>query len=155
MRLPLILPAAFLLVVACTAEEAPPPANEAAEAEVEGELASAPPPVANVAMPSNPGTSAASTIPVAFFGEWNAQPSACGSATETRLRIEPARLHFHESSGTVREVKIESDRAIEVTAAYEGEGESWTSKRRLALSADGGTLTTSGDGSSLVRTRCP
>src|SRR3546814_9422628 len=123
MRPSLILPVAFLVAVACTADEAPPPANDPTEAEADGELAPAPPAVDNLAEPPGPGSSAVPTIPAAFRGEWNAEPSACGGATETRLRIEPDRLRFHESLGTVREVKIESDRAIEVTAAYEGAGE--------------------------------
>lgn len=96
---------------------------------------------------------AAAVIPARFHGEWNADPSACGRSTETRLRIDSGRLRFHESSGLAQKVEPAADGAIEVTAAYSGEGETWTNVRRLSLSGD--TLTVTGDGASLARTRCP
>ncbi len=98
----------------------------------------------------------ASVIPARFHGEWNQELSACGTgASDTRLRIGADELRFYESTGEVREVEIESDRVIEVTAAYRGEGQTWTNERRLSLSPDGDTLTVTGDGSTMTRSRCP
>lgn len=94
-------------------------------------------------------------IPARFHGEWNSDRVACGSgASETRLRVSGDRLRFYESVGTVRRVDVESDRVIDVTAQYQGEGQTWQNERRLSLSADGDSLTVSGEGSRLVRYRC-
>ncbi|HEU5211090.1 MAG TPA: hypothetical protein VFU06_16960 [Longimicrobiales bacterium] len=95
------------------------------------------------------------TIPAAFRGEWNGDRSDCGTGNSvTRLRISADRLRFYESVATVRDVKVESDRVITVTADYEGEGQTWQETRRFSLSADGNSLTAT-NGSSLVRHRCP
>lgn len=94
------------------------------------------------------------TIPAAFHGEWNGDRADCGTGTGlTRLRISADRLRFYESVATVRDVDVESDRVITVTADYEGEGQTWQEKRRFSLSADGNSLTAT-NGSSLVRYRC-
>lgn len=162
--------AAALLLGACSSEQAAD--NEAGgnEMEVAGdeslvsnasddELADIPPP------PPLPGESdggngsdeeAATAIPVRFHGEWNQDLSACGTgSSETRLRISADRLRFYESAGEVREIDIVSDRVIEVTAAYSGEGRTWINERRLSLSPDGDTLTVTGEGATMTRSRCP
>lgn len=94
-------------------------------------------------------------IPSRFHGEWNADLEACGTGSSvTRLRISADRLRFYESVGSVSEVDVVSDRVITVTAAFQGEGDTWQDERRLSLSADGNSLTVS-NGSELVRHRCP
>ena len=55
----------------------------------------------------------------------------------------------------VRRVEIESEQVVDVTAEYRGEGETWTDERRLSLSPDGDSLTITGQGSTLTRSRCP
>lgn len=91
-------------------------------------------------------------VPARFHGEWNSERSACGTGlSETRLRISGDRLRFYESVGDVRRVEVESERVIEVTAEYRGEGETWQDERRLSLSADGDSLTVD---AGPVRYRC-
>ena len=159
---------AALILAACSSEEA---GNEAAVAGDESlaphmsdeELTEVPPP------PPLPGQNetddqggdgsddeVATAIPARFHGEWNQDLSACGTgASETRLRIGADRLRFYESAGEVREVDVVSDRLIEVTATYSGEGQTWTNERQLSLSPDGDTLTVTGDGATMTRSRCP
>ena len=113
-----------------------------------------PPPAVDDEAKSDP--EAAAIIPARFHGEWNADLSACGTGlSETRLRIDAARLTFYESIGMVRRVEIESEQVVDVTAEYRGEGETWTDERRLSLSPDGASLTVTGQGSTLTRSRCP
>lgn len=94
-------------------------------------------------------------IPARFHGQWNGDRTACGTgASETRLRVDGDSLRFYESVGNVRRVEVEGERVIIVTAEYRGEGQTWQNERRLSLSADGNSLTVTGDGSRLVRYRC-
>lgn len=103
-----------------------------------------------------PGNEAAGVIPARFRGEWTEEPSACGSGdSETRLRIGADALRFYESIAKVREIEVVSDRVIEVTADYSGEGQTWSNQSRLSLSPDGDTLTVTGEGATMTRTRCP
>lgn len=95
------------------------------------------------------------SIPTRFQGEWNAELDACGTGSSpTRLRISADRIRFYESTGVVQAVAVESQRVIDVTAEYTGEGQTWVDERRLTLSDDGSSLTVSGGGD-LVRYRCP
>lgn len=97
----------------------------------------------------------AASIPARFHGEWNADLDACGTgASETRLRISADRVRFYESAGAVRRVEIVNSRVIDVTAEYQGEGDTWEGERRFTLSDDGNSLTVS-NGGDLVRYRCP
>lgn len=90
-------------------------------------------------------------IPAAFYGEWQRRIEDCGDfESDTRLRIEPNRLLFYESVGTVLAVTGKTH-SITVRARYEGEGESWESSRSFRLSPDGRTLRAEG----MVRLRCP
>jgi hypothetical protein len=93
-------------------------------------------------------------IPAPFLGVYDGSLEACTRPSDERLAVTPRRLRFHESIGTVRIVTAKGPDAIEVEADYQGEGESWRSVRELRLSG-GGTLTVSGDGTRLVRVRCP
>ena len=152
---------AALILAACSAEGGAPGegTDTVAVGDVAGEDAAAPPsdvppPAVDDEAKSDP--EAAAIIPARFHGEWNADLSACGTGlSETRLRIDAARLTFYESIGMVRRVEIESEQVVDVTAEYRGEGETWTDERRLSLSPDGDSLTITGQGSTLTRSRCP
>jgi len=95
------------------------------------------------------------SIPAAFHGRYDSSREACGRPGDGRLQVSAGELRFHESIGTVRKVARQQSGAIRVEADYQGEGESWRSVRELGLSADGAALTVSGDGSNMVRVRCP
>lgn len=142
--------AAALSIAGCDRPDAGPGANQAA----------APPAVAEA--PANAGEAApppppaiGKAIPAAFLGVYDASLEACGKPSDRRLAVSATALRFHESIGTVREVTDAGAGAIRVEADYEGEGESWRSLRELRLDDGGAKLTVSGDGTSLVRVRCP
>jgi len=91
-------------------------------------------------------------IPAAFLGEWNVDLQACGSGNnDSRLRIEPRRVHFYESVGNVQGVTVVNDRSIKVSASFSGEGQTWTDEVAFVLSRSGNDLN-SGD---ITRHRCP
>lgn len=139
--------AAFLL--ASCSESAPVDSNDSPEATENGALASPPPPVRQPI--PEPGDS----IPSAFHGTYDESREDCERPSEYRLRVEARALRFHESIGEVKGVSVEGPRLVSVSADYQGEGESWHSVRRMHLSDDGATLTVSGDGTEMVRIRCP
>ena len=141
----LVLASPFILA-ACSQEAAPPAANNQVE------RATAPGPAAPLPTPSiTPAMAEAGTIPARFRGEWNRVAADCGTGrNDSRLRVEPGRLRFYESSGEVLSVRGEG-RTIAVRARYTGEGETWEAERSLTLSADGATLSAEG----MERTRCP
>lgn len=100
-----------------------------------------------------PAPVVAEGIPEAFRGIYDENEEGCGRPSEYRLTVGAGELRFHESIGTVRRVKVESPTRIEVLADYQGEGESWQNLRTLEL--DGKRLTISGEGTEIVRERCP
>ncbi len=116
-------------------------------------------PVSNEAAPAAPEAAApapaepVTAIPAAFHGVYDQDRDSCGRASEYRLNVTADALRFHESLGIVRAVTVAGPDAVDVVADYEGEGESWTNRRRLRL-ADG-KLTISGEGIEIVRLRCP
>jgi hypothetical protein len=128
-------------------------ANEAA-----GNVA-APPlsiPAEPAAEPSSPQPAAKpDSIPAAFHGVYDGSLEACARPSDQRLTVSAGELRFHESIGSVRKVDPGPSGAIRVEADYQGEGESWRSRRDLLLSERGSKLAISGDGTSLVRVRCP
>jgi hypothetical protein len=98
-------------------------------------------------------TASGTSIPAAFHGVYDRSREECARPSEYRLTVTARELRFHESIGTVREVAIEGADRVSVDADYQGEGEGWRTSQRLAR--DGDRLTISGDGTSLVRIRCP
>lgn len=79
----------------------------------------------------------------------------CGDrAAAMELQILPDQLVFHESVGTVQTVKPDGDRRLSITAAFTGEGQSWSRTILLNLAADGQKLTIVNDGASETRKRC-
>ena len=145
-----ILPALLLAFTSCAppADNAPEPAETQAAAPAESRVAA-------------PGDAAITPalIPEAFVGEWNASVRDCGTgSSDMRLRIDPARLRFHESQGAVVSVIRHDSRSVSVSARYVGEGQAWDRSDRLTLSKTGDTLTvqTGQTGQDrVVRHRCP
>ena len=156
-----LLLAAVAAVAACASPESTPqdqPASPAAapataEPQATGQPTSPSPGSASAAGAN--ASQAATVIPPIFHGTYDASRDACDGPSEYRLEVSPAALRFHESIGTVRSIAVEGERRILVVGDYQGEGESWSNSRRLELSGDGATLSISGEGTSLVRVRCP
>lgn len=107
-------------------------------------------PQASTSRPTEP------RIPAAFQGEWNSDPSACGSGLhDSRLVISETNLRFYESSGLVTAARSSRPEQLEVEVALSGEGEAWTERRTFRLSPDGATLVDVTNAQPLVRRRCP
>jgi hypothetical protein len=112
----------------------------------------APPAAASAEGPAAPAAKA-TAIPAAFLGVYDQSAETCARPSEYRLTVSAGELKFHESIGTVRSVAVEGPNIVSIEADYQGEGESWRTRQRLAR--DGDRLTISGDGNSTVRVRCP
>lgn len=123
-----------------------PPASAPPLVKTEGAPIPTPPPLPRLVQ-----------IPPAYLGEWNMDRAACGTGlNDSRLVLEPTRVRFYESVGDVSRVRIVPGGALEVTARFRGEGETWTDADRFVLSADGERLTSPApSGPGLVRRRCP
>lgn len=106
--------------------------------------------------PASPSPPAQATLPAGFVGRWAADSAACAvTGHESRLVVSPEELAFHESIGRIRSVVATGDRVADVTADFEGEGETWSRDMRLSLSADDLTLTIQyPDGDASSRRRC-
>jgi len=103
-----------------------------------------------------PAADQVASIPAAFRGEWNGDLSACGTGlSDTRLRVSEKKLQFYESDAEVKSAKIISSRAIEISALFTGEGETWNSELKLALSRSGNDLTIQMGGDDFTRIKCP
>lgn len=93
-------------------------------------------------------------IPASLQGRWAGVTARCGNRSDDlELTIDPAKLVFHESVGTVDKVERKED-GFAVRAAFTGEGQSWTRTVTLKPSADGKTLTIINDGTAVTRKRC-
>jgi hypothetical protein len=156
MRANRLLAAAALLLAGCAPEEQTQGNSGNAAAAAPAAPAAVPTPSSPAPAPK-PATEPArkDAIPAAFHGVYDSSVEACGRPSDGRLTVSADELRFHESIGSVRSVVPSRSGAIRVEADYRGEGESWRSGRDLLLSADGSKLTIGGDGTSMVRTRCP
>jgi hypothetical protein len=154
MRLLVLLAAAAL--AACTApDETNRAAADAKTNETAAVPSATPPAPVSDAKAMAPAAADALTIPTAFQGRYDGSLAACAQPSDARLEIRLGEMRFHESIGTVRKVAIAAPDRVSVTADYQGEGERWQSVRELRLSDGGATLVVSGDGTSLMRRRCP
>lgn len=97
----------------------------------------------------------AGPIPAALHGRWTGINDRCGDrAADMELNILPDQLVFHESVGIVQKATPGEDGRLSVTAAFTGEGQSWTRTMSLALADDGQRLVIVNDGTSATRKRC-
>ena len=120
-----ILPLAALALAACSQSDDTPAAEETA----------APARATPSATPV-----AANTVPEAFRGVWDFVDGTCNPASDLRVAIEERAFEFYESHGEVTGVTVESPTSIVVDLAMEGEGETWTMRRRFTLSNGGARL---------------
>ena len=129
-----------------------PEADRGAAEAVESPAAAGRPAEPGAAPPERPPVK---SIPAALHGVYDVSLEACGKPGDGRLTVSADALRFHESIGTVRRVTATAAETVTVEADYQGEGERWRSLRELRLGDGGTTLTVSGDGTRLVRLRCP
>ncbi len=93
-------------------------------------------------------------IPASLQGHWSGVTARCGDRSDDQeLTIDPGKLVFHESVGTVDRVERKAD-GYAVRAEFTGEGQSWTRTVTFKPSADGKTLTMTNDGTAVTRKRC-
>ena len=102
--------------------------------------------------PDEPPAPADARVPAAYLGEWQRTGTSCATRDETRLRVEPQRVTFHESRGEVLSVEEDGDR-LTLALRMTGEGETREATYRFGLSNDGRWLTDLDH--DLVRERCP
>jgi len=164
MRLVFLLPALAALA-ACEKSSEPPEAAPGVTANISDPTAenapitpppSAPTPSAESGSDTVPAvTDETGPIPNAMQGRWTGMNDRCGDrAAAMELQILPDQLVFHESVGTVQTVKPDGDKRLSITAAFTGEGQSWSRTVLLNLAADGQKLTIVNDGASETRKRC-
>jgi hypothetical protein len=95
------------------------------------------------------------TLPAAFRGQWTGTTEDCGDRrSDLYLSLGPREMRFYESVGAVTAVEQVGADAIIVDAGYQGEGQSWSRRQKLSLSADGTLLTVANQGNFIVRKRC-
>lgn len=97
----------------------------------------------------------AGPIPAALQGRWTGINDRCGDrAADMELNILPDQFVFHESVGIVQKATPGENGRLSVTAAFTGEGQSWTRTMSLALAEDEQRLTIINDGTAATRKRC-
>ncbi|MGF1549340.1 MAG: hypothetical protein ACFBQW_02225 [Sphingomonadaceae bacterium] len=94
-------------------------------------------------------------IPPEYHGPWASDEKACANANaETRMRIWPERIEYHESAALVMDAMADGANAITLKLAFTGEGETWTETQHLALSSNDEKLAISSGEASIARIRC-
>lgn len=157
-----LLPA--LILAACadpapeqnTSIDVPPPATPTIEVAPTPEPVETPTPAAEATPDVGAGAALGpvDAIPAEWRGTW-AGGDGCGRAATMRVRVEADRLMFYESEGRADEIERRAPREIALRLEMSGEGESWTRRATLALSADGERLTRTEAGLDPVTyTRC-
>lgn len=97
------------------------------------------------------------SIPEPFIGVWDYAEGRCMASSDLRMEIEPQRITFYESVGTVEEVTPRGEDEVAVALDMEGEGETWENTLLLTLSDDGEILTPQDAGGAdnpMPRKRC-
>ena len=98
----------------------------------------------SLADPTSTGpTAQTGVIPAAMQGRWGLVAADCtstGGDAKGLIEISDDRIEFYESRGTLDEIASLDARSIRATFSMTGEGMSWTTDTKLALSADGSSL---------------
>lgn len=95
------------------------------------------------------------SIPARFQGLWMSNLKQCSFLSDTQLKITAKELHFYESHGSVRSIKIKGKSDLYLIADFSGEGEKWQQSLRFRLSSDQKRLTDITDKTPFIRYRCP
>lgn len=80
-------------------------------------------------------------VPDRFHGIWDAQDGDCTPGSDMRTEVAERGITFYESHGAVTGVVVNAPDVITVDLAMQGEGETWTLRRRFTLSNNERTLT--------------
>ncbi|HTG38633.1 hypothetical protein [Sphingomonas sp.] len=153
--------AAALLLAACGSADDDSESNVSVAVPTAAPSPAAPTPEPTETPAPEPGpseteavTGAIDAIPAEWRGTW-AGRDGCGQAATMRVDVEADRLMFYESEGRASEIERRAPREIALRLDMSGEGESWTRRATLALSADGERLTRTEAGLDPVTyTRC-
>lgn len=156
------IPALAILIAFAACDRSDPPANQVAielNAATPAEPVPAPAAPVAPAMPVanavEPAAANAATLPAAYHGVFDQTAAACAAASSIyRLTVTGGELRFHESLADVKSVTPDGANAVRVAASYSGEGMTWSNIQRVALSNGGRTLTITGEGEPVRRTRC-
>lgn len=98
---------------------------------------------------ATPGLDRSRVLPAAFQGYWALTPLDCELANVDatgRLFIEGDGLRFYESRARIAAVESAAPTRVVARLDYSGEGERWTRRTTLALTAGGTRLTRTADG---------
>lgn len=131
-----------ILAAACT----PAPADETAA------TPAAEPAAPAVAEPAAPPADA-NAIPAMFHGRWDSTLEGCAAGTDLKMVVTANEISFHESIAKPTSVTVINPTSVGINADVSGEGQEWTSSLELVLNGD--KLTTTMQGLSTDRVRCP
>lgn len=151
----LMLPAALLLLAACSGgDDTSAPEDTATISPLQKAERAAPEVAVDADLPAEtktedaakPGTGTpadGSTIPTAIRGRWALKAADCTAKRGTDLTalvIDATNLRFYESHGEL--VRVRSSGATQILADYKfsGEGQDWDQRVQLELADDGRTL---------------
>ena len=159
MRAFLPLAGLALVLSACTASEAPEPAETMMPVEPDGGIGDGATPLPELLedsdAPETTGPDEAAleedaeadarargitgsgatptTIPADYHGVWDYVDGSCNPASDLRLEISGNRIVFYESVGQVTGIERRTNGDLIVSLAMSGEGETWDAKWRLAM----------------------
>lgn len=149
------MPAALLLLAACSGGEdksqpdetaATAPSQETERAAPAATTIDADMPEAAEETPEKlePKTAGdGQTIPTAIRGRWALKPADCAAKKGTdltALTIDATNLRFYESHGELTRVRISAAGRIDADYKFSGEGVTWDRRMQLDLADDGKTL---------------
>ena len=77
-------------------------------------------------------------MPLAYRGVWDWTDGTCQADSDMRMEIGARVIHFYESVGTVKAVRVDGT-ALSLDLAMEGEGQQWRQTTELRL-VEGGSL---------------
>lgn len=147
-----LLSVSCLNLAACSPAVTPATDDSASAATTDSAL----PPVTSSADPASASATQPAAIPAAFLGQWDVPPDPCNPHSDGRMTVNANSVDFFESTGAVTDVTVAGPNDITVALGMSGEGNDWTMKMRMTLSADGKTLTTDAGTKQIVaRVRCP
>jgi len=149
------MPAALLLLAACSGGEDKSQPDETAATAPSQETERAAPAATTIdadmpeaaeeapAKPEPPTAADGQTIPAAIRGRWALKPADCAAKKGTdltALTIDATNLRFYESHGELARVRISDTGRIDADYKFSGEGATWDRRMQLDLADGGKTL---------------